>query len=139
MHFTRIITSLAAFATLSMAAFTSRVTYDRTFDNPTGNLNGVACSDGPNGLVTKGFTTFSSLPAFPYIGGVPGVAWNSPKCGSCWALTYQGTTINVLAVDGAGTFNIAQKAMDDLTGGQAVALGSVTVTFTEVPPSACHM
>ena len=31
-----------------------KVTFDQTYDNPNGNLNGVACSTGENGLVTKG-------------------------------------------------------------------------------------
>jgi len=141
MHFTRIITSLTAFATLSMAAsIGSTATYDNTYDNASGSLDTVACSNGKNGLVTKGFTTFGSLPAFPHIGGVQGVSWNSTQCGSCWALTYKGTTIKVLAVDFAASgFNIAQKALDELTGGQAVALGKVSVTATEVPSSECGL
>ncbi|GJJ10904.1 hypothetical protein Clacol_005132 [Clathrus columnatus] len=118
-----------------------KVTYDNTFDNPTGSLNGVACSNGKNGLVTRGFTDFKSLPSFPFIGGAQAVAgWNSTNCGTCWALTFNGRTINVLAIDTAGHgFNIAQEALDELTGGKAVQLGFVNAAVIQVPSSQCGL
>jgi hypothetical protein len=55
-------------------------------------------------------------------------------------LTYDGKTINVLAIDHANQgFNIAQAALDELTGGQAVALGRIDAQWAEVPKSACGM
>ncbi|KIJ35438.1 hypothetical protein M422DRAFT_180833 [Sphaerobolus stellatus SS14] len=144
MHFTSLFTILVLFASTSMAAppsapFTTTVTYDNTYDSPTGSLNSVACSNGANGLVTKGFTTFDSLPNFPFIGGAHAVAsWNSTNCGSCWSLTYSGNTIYVTAIDTAAVgFNIAQEALDKLTDGQAVRVGKFNVTAVQVPASNC--
>ena len=89
-----------------------------------------------------GFTTFGSLPTFSNIGGAGAVAgWNSPNCGSCWKLTYNGTSINVLAVDhsAAGTFNIALAALNKLTHNQAVFLGRVNAQATQVASSVCGL
>jgi Cerato-platanin len=45
-----------------------------------------------------------------------------------------------LAIDTAATgFNIAQKALDELTNNQAVALGRVDVTAYEVAASYCGL
>lgn len=68
------------------------------------------------------------------------IGWNSPNCGSCWQLTYNKTTINVLAIDHAGSgFNIAKEAMNKLTNGQADALGVVQVTSSQVDASVCGL
>ena len=119
------------------------VTYDTTYDDSAFSLTGVACSDGVNGLINKGYTTLGSLPSFPYVGGAFAVAhYNSPNCGTCWKLYYAetGKTINVLAVDVAlDGFNISEEAMNKLTGGLAVELGRVEVTATQVPASVCGL
>ncbi|TFK45625.1 Cerato-platanin-domain-containing protein [Heliocybe sulcata] len=117
------------------------VSYDTTYDNSGQSLSTVACSDGPNGLMSKGYTTFGSLPDFPYIGGAAAVAsWDSPNCGTCWQLTYNGKSINVLAVDHADSgFNIAEEAMNDLTDGQAVFLGRIDAVATQVDASQCGL
>ncbi|KAI0696577.1 Cerato-platanin-domain-containing protein [Cerioporus squamosus] len=106
------------------------VSFDQTYDNPGGSLTTVACSDGPNGLITKGFSNFTSLPGFPNIGGAFAIGgFNSANCGTCWALTFNGTTINVLAIDTASNgFNIALAAMNKLTNNQAEFLGRVNAT-----------
>ncbi|KAF2008680.1 hypothetical protein BU24DRAFT_360028, partial [Aaosphaeria arxii CBS 175.79] len=117
------------------------VSYDTGYDDASRSLNVVSCSDGSNGLVTKGYTTQGSLRNFPYIGGYQGVAgWNSPQCGTCYSVTYKSKTIYVLAIDHAASgFNIAQKAMDDLTNGQSVALGRVDAQYIQVPVSNCKL
>ncbi|CAA7265278.1 unnamed protein product [Cyclocybe aegerita] len=117
------------------------VSYDTVYDNAGQSLATVACSDGTNGLLTKGFTTFGSLPSFPRIGGAPAVTgWNSPACGTCWRLTYNGRSINVLAIDVArGDFNIGLNAMNQLTNGQAVALGRVPVDVAQIANSGCGL
>ena len=105
-------------------------------------MNNVACSDGANGLETKyGYTTFGQIPHFPNIGGSSTIpSWNSAQCGQCFALTYKGKTINVLAIDTAPSgMNIAEAAMNKLTGGQAVQLGRVTATITKVGVSKCGL
>ncbi|KAG5650738.1 hypothetical protein H0H81_011222 [Sphagnurus paluster] len=142
MKSTAIFTSLA----LLPAALAVTLSYDSTYDNSGGSLATVACSDGPNGLLTAGYTTFGSLPSFPYIGGAAAVSgWNSPNCGTCWQLTYTNskgavTSINVLAVDHTNAgFNIALSAMNQLTGGQAVQLGRIDVTATQVASSVCGL
>jgi hypothetical protein len=123
------------------------VSYDAAYDNQNTSLNSVACSDGSNGMQTRGYTTYGSLPKFPYIGGFVGIAgWNSPNCGSCHQLTYTNTTsgvtrkIHVLAIDRTESgYNIALEAMDALTGGQGKALGRVNVAEASVSPSVCGL
>jgi hypothetical protein len=100
----------------------------------------VACSDGKNGLITRyGWQTQGNIPKFPNIGGAQAIAgWNSASCGTCWKLTYKGKSINVLAIDHtAAGFNIALTAMNTLTNGQAVKLGRVDATATQVAVSNC--
>ncbi|KZP05260.1 Cerato-platanin [Athelia psychrophila] len=142
--------STAAIAALLIPAgafaATSTLSYDQTYDKKSTSLSTVACSDGSNGLLTAGYTTFGSLPKFPYIGGAQAVAgWNSPSCGSCWNLTYTNTkkvskSISVLAIDHTDKgFNIALAAMDALTGGTAKQLGRVSVTSKEIDASYCGL
>lgn len=46
----------------------------------------------------------------------------------------------MLAIDHADVgFNIAREALDQLTGGQAVALGHVDAAWAEVAGSACGL
>lgn len=61
----------------------TRVSWDSVYDQGTQSLSTVTCSDGSNGLLTKGYNIFKDLPTFPDIGGSSVVAsWNSPNCGS---------------------------------------------------------
>ena len=131
---------LAVLAALAAPILADTVSFDTVYDDPSTSLDEVACSDGPNGLITKGFTTFGSLPT-KNIGGAAAVAgFNSPQCGSCWELTFNGTSINVLAIDHAGSgFNIAEGAMNALTNNQAAFLGRVDATATQVNASACGL
>ena len=138
MKFVSVATAVLAFA-LPAFAQTESLSYDTTYDNPSLPLTSVACSDGANGLITKGYTTLGSLPTFPNVGGVYTVTgWNSPACGTCYNVTYGGKTLSVLAVDvGLDGFNLSEEAMNTLTGGLAVELGRVEVTATQVPASVC--
>ncbi|TFK88849.1 Cerato-platanin-domain-containing protein [Polyporus arcularius HHB13444] len=117
------------------------VTYDTVYDGKKHSLDIVACSNGEHGLEHLGYKTFGSLPNFPYIGGAQAVkGWNSPKCGSCWQLTYKNRTVNILAVDHAQTgFNIDLEAMNKLTNNHAKELGNVKVQAKEVARSACGL
>jgi len=134
-------TFLLALTALLTPTLCITVSYDTGYDLGSRSLSVVSCSDGSNGLLTKGFTTQSSLPSFPRIGGASTIAgWNSDSCGTCYSLTYNGNTINILAIDHADEgFNIAQAALDDLTGGQAVALGRIDAQWAEVDKSACGL
>ncbi|GLB35510.1 putative cerato-platanin [Lyophyllum shimeji] len=127
------------------SALAVTLSYDPAYDKPAGDMNTVACSDGPHGLVDR-FKTFGSLPHFPHIGGAQAVeGWNSLNCGTCWQLTYTNPegvskSINVTAMDHvAAGFNIALKAMDELTGNQAAQLGRVDVAAKQVAASVCGL
>lgn len=119
---------------------TLRATFDTFYDNKSGSMNNVACSNGANGLAAR-FPTFGDVPTFPAIGGAFDVVWNSPNCGSCWTLTNPatGASINMVAVDTAGAgFNIAQDAFVQLNGGQ-VGQGVLDVVASKVAPSVCGL
>lgn len=139
MRFTSVIPLLAI--ALPILAQTETLSYDNTYDNPDLSLSTVACSDGPNGLLTKGYTTLGQLPTFPNVGGVYTVTgWDSAYCGTCYEVTYGNETIAVLAVDVATAgFNVAEAAMNTLTGNQAQFLGRVSVTSVEVDASLCGL
>ena len=140
MQFKTLALALLAAASTSLAATVS-VSYDETYDNASASLTSVACSDGTNGLITKGFSSFGSLPQFPNIGGASAIAgWNDAACGTCWTLTYNGRSINVLAIDHAGSgFNVALAAMNTLTNNQAAALGRINAEATQVAASVCGL
>ncbi|KAI0737943.1 immunomodulatory protein [Daedaleopsis nitida] len=133
--------TLAALAFFAAPVLGITVSYDEAYDQGSSSLANVACSDGENGLLTKGFSTFDSLPQFPNIGGAVAVgSWNSAACGTCWQLTYKDKSINVLAIDHADEgFNIAMEAMNTLTGGLAAELGRIDATATQVSASACGL
>ncbi|OAL48325.1 Cerato-platanin [Pyrenochaeta sp. DS3sAY3a] len=130
--------------TLGFASLASAisVSYDQGYDDPNRSLTVVSCSDGVNGLITKyGWQTQGQVARFPHIGGYQGVeSWNSPQCGTCYGVTYNGKTIYVLAVDHtANGFNLAKAAMDELTNGQAEMLGRVEAVYSQVPVSNCGL
>ncbi|KAI6099556.1 Cerato-platanin [Pisolithus croceorrhizus] len=144
MKFVSAIIALAAFSLPVFAGQSVEVTYNTIYDDPNTPLSETACSNGVNGLETKGYNTLGEIPKFPYVGGIPGLTWNSTECGSCWELSYTGasgttTTIAVTGVDGAWSFNLSLEAMNALTGGIAEAKGTVTATATQVSPSVCGM
>ena len=136
----------AALALLALAApaLAVQLSYDTVYDDASGSMDTVACSDGANGLETRfGFETFGDLPSFPHIGGAQAVDdWNSSACGSCFNLTYAptGITVTVLAIDHADAgFNIALGAMNTLTNNQAVFLGRIDATAKQVDKSQCGL
>ncbi|KAG0701387.1 Cerato-platanin-domain-containing protein [Suillus ampliporus] len=143
MKFTAIATLVFAFALPAFAA-PADLTWDPVYGNPYGSLSNVSCSNGGNGLLTKGYTNFASLPSFPNIGGIPGATWNSALCGSCWSLTYTAssgihTTIYITAVDSAVTYNVSPQAWTKLTNGVSFATGKVAVEATQVAAINCGM
>jgi len=120
-----------------LAQTTTPLSYDNNYDNGDLPLSAVACSNAPS-LVN--YSTLGSLPAYPNIGGVYTVSSDSAACGACYAVTYGEETVYILAVDVSQSgFTVSQAAMDTLTGGQAVALGRVDVSFVTVDPSACKL
>lgn len=119
------------------------ISIEKKFDEGSTSLNTVACSDGSNGLIKKGFSTFNSLPKYPLIASAPTVkGWNSPKCGQCYQLYYHNgkieQTLNVLAVDaGPAGFNLGSKAMEKLTHGEGEQKGRVQASYVEIDQSKC--
>jgi len=136
---------LAALAIVSGALAQSQtvsVSFDQTYDDSSNSLDIVACSDGPNGLESQGFTTFGSLPNFPNIGGAGVIGgFDSSNCGTCWQLTFEGHSVNVTALDvsAPGTFNIALEAFNVLTNGQGQFLGRVNATAVQVAEGGCDL
>ncbi|KAB8298095.1 hypothetical protein EYC80_001857 [Monilinia laxa] len=120
-----------------------QVTYDPGYDNAARSLSAVACSNGPNGLETRfpQYKVQGDLPTFARIGGASTIAgWNSPNCGTCYSLKYQGVTINILAIDHAANgFNIAESAMNTLTNGHAVELGNIDADWALLTPEQCGL
>ncbi|KAK0201943.1 immunomodulatory protein [Desarmillaria ectypa] len=133
------------FSTIALALIPSytlavSVGWDSGYGAGDNSLNNVACSNGKNGLESKGYTTYSSLPNFPYIASSDVVdGWNSTNCGTCWLLTYNDRNITVLTIDRtvSGIFT-SEAALNDLTNGQA-AVGSVEANATQVDASACGL
>lgn len=127
------------------AARSALVHYDTVYDNRATSLNTVACSDGKNGMITKGYKTFGDLPSFPHIGAAYVVeGYNSASCGSCWELSYTNdnttTSIYVIAIDRAARgFVIAQLALEHLGGQQAVKSGNIDATARRVGGSFCGL
>jgi hypothetical protein len=132
------VTVISLMASLSIV-LAVRVGYDAVYDNPNNSLSTVACSDGSNGMLTKGYTTFGSIPSFPNIGAAQAVAgWNSPACGSCWQISYGGKSIYFTAIDHADKgFVLSEEAMDTLTKKQAQNLGVIDANATQVDESSC--
>ncbi|RFU77024.1 eliciting plant response [Trichoderma arundinaceum] len=132
------LSNLYTAATLVVAATTTYVSYDTGYDDGSRSLAEVSCSDGPNGLIPR-WQTQGQLPKFPYIGGVQGISWNSPLCGSCYKLEYGGRSIHILGVDSAynGGFNIGLHALNNLTNGNAIAWGHVDAVVTQASQKEC--
>jgi hypothetical protein len=117
---------------------TYKVTWDATYDNPNGNTNGVACSNGPHGLAAK-YPHFKNFPDFPYLGGAFDTKFGSPNCGKCWKLTHTKTKhfIYFTAIDAAGGgFNIGKKAFTVLNGG-TVGSGTLDADAVSVAGHFC--
>ncbi|TGO87951.1 hypothetical protein BPOR_0193g00020 [Botrytis porri] len=140
MQFRNIPTLLPLLLTSTLAI---QVTYDPGYYNAARSLSAVSCSYGPNGLETRfpQYKVQGDLPTFARISGASTIAgWNSPNCGTCYTLTYQGVSINILAIDAAATgFNIAESALNTLTNGRAVELGNIDADWMLVTPEECGL
>ncbi|PHH89608.1 hypothetical protein CDD83_5673 [Cordyceps sp. RAO-2017] len=136
------LSQLFSLATLASAVSAITVSYDQGYDKGDRSLTSVACSDGPNGLITRKHWNFQrDIPRFPFIGGAYDVAgWNSPNCGACWEIKYNGNKIYMLSVDHADNgFNMALGAMNALTNGQAVQLGRVEAEASRTDLKNCGL
>lgn len=125
---------------LPLTAMAYDATYHLGFEDANYPIANLACSDGINGLLTRGYRVRGNLPRFPFVGSAPQVTgWNSPACGTCWRLSFEGRTIHILAVDRATSYDLSLPAMNELTGGRAVQLGRVGVHAEQVATHHCGM
>lgn len=138
--------TLASMVALAIFVEAVSTTFDPIYDDPSQPLTAVECSTGSNGMITKGFPNFGSIPTFPNIGGAPAITqFNDPDCGSCWNLTFANSkgakkSVVITAIDASGSdFNISEEAMNTLTGGQAEEIGIAPVTATRLANSACGL
>ncbi|KAG0636643.1 Cerato-platanin [Tuber brumale] len=141
MQFSTAIISLVAMATSAFAQVSTTAAYDVTYDTETLSTLSLACSDGENGLNTKGYQTLGSIPGFTRVGAFETIAgWNSPTCGKCYQVTYAatGASIYVTAIDRATSgIVLSLAALDVLTGNNGKALGRVDVTYVEAAATSC--
>ena len=117
-----------------------KVTWDATYDNPNGNTDSVACSNGPYGLAGS-YPHFKNFPGFPYLGGAFDTKWGSSNCGKCWKLTDRRThrSIYITAIDAAGNgFNIGKHAFIALNGG-TIGAGTLEAEAVSVPRHFCGL
>jgi hypothetical protein len=124
---------------LSTAVLTksSSISYDNGYDNSTRSLATVSCYDELHHKYK--WLTQSDVPNAPLLGGwdqIPGIN----TCGTCLAITYVGNTVNILAIDHTiKGVNMAQAAMDLLTGSQAESLGRVEAEVQVVDGAKCGL
>jgi hypothetical protein len=67
---------------------------------PNQSLTEVSCSDGTNGIINWGLSDISSM--FPYVTAWQEITWNSPNCGTCLRVSFNGKAIHVTALDYCG-------------------------------------
>ena len=117
------------------------VRYNGVYGNSALSTLNTACSNGINGLTTKGYPTLGSLKNFPYVGASPTVeGWNSTQCGACYKINYKGKGIYVTAVDRSTPgFVLSTAVLNELTGGLAVELGVITASYEPADPASCKM
>ena len=70
MKFSTAIVSLVAMTASAFAQVATTAAYDTHYDTGTLSTLSTACSDGENGLNTKGYPTLDSLPGFPRVGAI---------------------------------------------------------------------
>jgi hypothetical protein len=72
-----------------------RVAWDTNYDNRSGSLNTVSCSNGPNGLINRyNWSTLADVPTFPLVGAFDAIAgWNSPNVRNLLAINEFSTLI----------------------------------------------
>jgi len=102
------------------------------YNTPSNGIGNVACSNLP-------YKTLGNLPGYPNIGGSHYVTgYGSSECGTCWKITYEGRSVNVLAVDTyAAGWNLALPAMQTLLGQNGTNLPNVQATVQQVDASEC--
>ncbi|KAJ2917032.1 hypothetical protein MD484_g3404, partial [Candolleomyces efflorescens] len=122
----------------------STINYDDRYCVGPTSLQTTACSTGENGLITRGFPTFGSLPTFPGIAGSQFVeGFNSTSCGACWRVSYPdtGRSVVLTLVNNAPTgFTLCTDTLLALTGFDRDNVpNSIPVQATALPDSDCGL
>ncbi|EAU80636.2 snodprot1 [Coprinopsis cinerea okayama7 len=141
-----LVISAAVTAALAGPPLVTTIRYDGAYCNAGASLHTTACSTGSNGLITKGYSTFGSLPTFPRIAGSILVeGWNSTNCGGCYELYYEptngagGRSIYVTAVNSApeGFVLCTDTFLDFTEEEMGTVPESITVEARAVPAYDC--
>jgi hypothetical protein len=105
---------------LSFAPF--KAVYNPIYDNPSGSLNGVACSN-----IQPYYKQFHNIPHFPFVGGGINTTYNSQHCGAIWRIRNPatGVFIDFVSIDSSSSFDLSQHAF--LALGGKISAGSVAV------------
>ncbi|KAJ3488568.1 hypothetical protein NLI96_g2751 [Meripilus lineatus] len=144
MLYTTIIAAFASFVLPVLAVpqapghpVTITATWSAAYDNPALSVNGLACSDA---LIRKGIHTIGDLKNYPNVTGIQYASFGSPNCATCYKFTYQGKSVNVVAIDNAQHgATLSTAALNALTNGHAHDVGSIQATVEQVPNSACKL
>ncbi|KAL7269617.1 hypothetical protein RUND412_007706 [Rhizina undulata] len=141
MQFLGLIIAFAATAFSTVNAANATLSYDAVYNNASESTLLTACSNGENGLYTKGYKTLGDIPTFPYVGAAFTIdGWNSAYCGTCYQITYNGTSFNMTGLDvSLDGFVLSQTAFDLLTDGQSEKLGRINGDWVQVDASACGL
>ncbi|KAL7269618.1 hypothetical protein RUND412_007707 [Rhizina undulata] len=141
MQFLGFITALAATAFSTVNAANTTLSYNSVYNNASESTLLTACSNGVNGLYTKGYETLGDIPSFPYVGAAFTIEdWNSTSCGTCYQITYNGISINMTAVDvSMAGFVLSKTALDLLTDGEAAEWGRIEGQWEQVDASVCGL
>ncbi|RBR24287.1 uncharacterized protein FIESC28_02777 [Fusarium coffeatum] len=127
--------SLTPLLSLTSANIVTTITYNGIFDDINTSVKEFACWNGkPGSLIEdQGWVSLADLPFV--LAGYEGVDGpDSPLCGTCWLVEYDGSYIPMIVIDSAKSgFATDIRTMDSITGGQATELGRVNVTAMQSP------
>ncbi len=94
-------------------------------------LSDVSCSDGSNGLITKGYTTLESF--WPNVSAWSSISYNSPKCGQCVLFN---DTVKAVLIDECGVqpgfsdhFDVSPFVFQSIFGSLTSGTGSATFSI----------
>jgi len=111
------------------------LTYNGIFNDINTSVKEFACWSGkPGNLIEdQGWVSLEDLPyAIAGYEGVDGP--DSPLCGTCWVVEYEGRSEALIVIDSAKSgLATGIHTMNSLTGGKATYLGRANVTATQSP------
>lgn len=77
MQFLALLAFIPAVIPVVLAGEPSTLAWDPVYSNPSLSTLQTECSDGENGLYTKGYHTIGALPSYPRVATVPDILGNS--------------------------------------------------------------